>query len=49
VTFVVDNALSPVLASVLTHAGDDALRVRTFEPTRVRVRALPIVTGPMTD
>ena len=56
--FLVDNALSPVLANLLTQAGHDALDVRTielhrandivtFEPSRIRVRALPINIAPI--
>jgi predicted nuclease of predicted toxin-antitoxin system len=32
--FLVDNALSPVLATLLTKAGHDALHVRTIELQR---------------
>ena len=32
--FLVDNALSPVLATLLSQAGHDALHVRTIELQR---------------
>jgi len=32
--FLVDNALSPVLATLLSRAGHDALHVRTIELQR---------------
>ena len=32
--FLVDNALSPILATLLSQAGHDALHVRTFELQR---------------
>jgi len=74
--FLIDNALSPVLATLLEQAGHDAQHVRriglhraddaaifdsnlpslvdalesgsivTFEPSRIRVRALPINVAP---
>lgn len=39
--FLIDNALSPVVASELRTAGHDAMHV--IEPSLVRVRTLPIL------
>ena len=38
--FLVDNALSPVLATLLSQAGHDALHVRTIELQRAEVAAV---------